>query len=119
MPTNLTTEVIEQSTAAITITFEDTAGNAFQPDTLTWTLTDELGVVINDREEVEFAVMAESMTVILSGDDLQIQDREQADETCTRKVTFQGTYDSDLSEDLLPFVDECTFTLRNLIYVTT
>ena len=117
MTTNLTTEVIEESTAAITITFTDTAGNAFVPDTLKWTLTDDLGVVINEREQVVIAAMASSITIVLSGDDLQIQDREAADETVTRKVTFEGTYDSELSEDLLPFTDECTFTLRNLIYL--
>jgi hypothetical protein len=115
MTTELTTHAKEKSTYIITAAFTDENGDAVAPTTLTWTLTDEAGAVINSRENVAVAGPASSEDIVLSGDDLALQSGET-----TRGVwifTVEGTYDSDAGSDL-PLNDEIRFIVDGLIAVS-
>lgn len=107
---------IEESTAKITIAFTDEDGNAATPSAITWTLTDENGTIINDREDVAVAVPASSIDVALSGDDLAMQSGETGD-SVFRIFTAEWTYSSDLGAGL-PGKDSLKFPLVNLVAVT-
>ena len=116
--TTLQDEAIEKSTFGIQGDFTDEDGDAVTPneDTVKWTLTDDDGTVINDREQE--AVASDSTVVItLSGDDLALYETEQESVTVYRYFLVEYEFDSDLGTDL-PGKDECRFTVRNLKYVT-
>lgn len=114
--TVLTTDIVEKSTAIITASFEDEDGIAVTPDTLTWTLTDVDGTVINSKEDEELTP-ATSVDIVLSGDDLAFQSAESGKKRVTRKLLVEGAYTSDAGAGL-PIKDEVQFTIRNLTAVT-
>jgi hypothetical protein len=115
MPTILTDSTIcEKSTAVITVSFSDEDGNAVAPDSMTWTLTDRNGNVINSRQDVVLSSPTSTEVIVLSGDDLQIVD---SDDDGVRILTFEGTYTSALGSGL-PLVDACSFVVENLKAVT-
>lgn len=88
--TKLTTTPAEKSTALITVSgFTDETGAAVIPGTVTWTLTDIAGAVINSRENVS-ATAGGTVTILLSGNDLAINGNGLG-----RIVTIATTYDSD------------------------
>jgi hypothetical protein len=105
---------VEQSTFAIDLSFTDEDDSAVEPDTVLWTLTDEEGNVINDRED-ESETPGSTMTVLLSGDDLAFQAGESGD-SVWRILTIEATYTSDLGAGLL-LKDSLKFPLRNLVAV--
>lgn len=111
MPTVLTTNAIEQSTYIITASFTDEDGSDVTPKTLTWTLTDEAGNVINSRQDVALTPNT-SVEIVLSGDDLVVSTYGTK-----RIVTVEGTYDSDAGTDL-PLRDQVRFTIDNLVAVS-
>jgi len=122
MPSVLTTTANEKSTAAITVSFTDENGDAVTPKTANWTLTDLDGNVINGKEQEDISSLDTSVTVVLSGNDLQIGGSETL--TTVNDVSFlyriftvEATYDSDLGSDL-PLKESCKFKLYNLEYVT-
>lgn len=94
--TTLTISPAEEGTAIVTASFTDENGAAEIPNagTLTWTLTDRHGRVINDREDVAIASAA-SVVVILTGDDLAI-----GEYGLNRVITFEGLYNSTLGNNL-------------------
>lgn len=108
---------IEESTGKITIAFTDEDDNAVIPSTITWTLTDESGTIINEREDIAVAVPASTINIGLSGDDLAFQSGESGD-SVFRIFTIEWTYTSvDLGSDL-PGKDSLKFPLVNLVAVT-
>jgi hypothetical protein len=111
MPTVLSTKAIDKSTYVVTATFTDEDDNAVAPQTLTWTLTDESGTVINSREDVDVSSPGTSEDFVLSGDDLAVADGS------TRLLTIEATYNSDAGSDL-PIRDQVRFTIEDLTAVT-
>lgn len=109
MPSNLTVNPNEESTLAVTATFTDEASQEIMPVTLSWKLTDEDGNVINSRSSVSITP-ATSVTVVLSGDDLALQNSSDEGH---RAILFIGTYDSSLGNGL-PLNDEARFIIENL-----
>jgi hypothetical protein len=110
MPITIKTPVaIEKGTYVVDITFEDENGNAIAPNTLTWTLTDLAGAVVNSRSGVVVSVMATTITVVLSGNDLALT----ADSNQQRIFTAEGTYDS-INGTNLPIKDQLIFSIQNL-----
>jgi len=105
----LSDSAIEESTFIVIVTFTDEDGVATVPKTLTWTLTDVNGTVINDKEDEVVSVPAAVSNIVLSGDDLAISGVRSV----SRIFTVEGTYDSSLGEDL-PFVESIRFTIKNL-----
>lgn len=115
MPTILTKKAHEEGTYVITADFYDDLGVAVAPDTLTWTLTDEAGTIINSRSDVSVSTPTSSEDIVLSGDDLALQTGESGD--TMRIVTIEATYDSTTGLDL-PLKDTATFYIKDFKVVT-
>lgn len=111
--TILTTEAMEEGSYFVAVAFTDEDGAAVTPNegTIYWTLTDNDGTVINDRDYVAEA-SAGSITIELAGADLAIQTGETA-ALVRRRITIEWEYDSDLGADK-PAKSEVIFLLRNL-----
>lgn len=114
MPATLTTRAIERSTFIVTAAFTDKAGAAVVPDSIKWTLTDEVGRVINSRSDVAIAIPASSVDIVLHGADLALRD---ATDMGGRVLTVEVVYDSTEGNDL-PLKDEARFRIAPLVKVT-
>ena len=106
--TKITTTAPERGTFGILCTFTDEDGDALTPDTLTWTLTDVDGLVVNSRQDIEVSSISSATTIVLSGADLAVTDA--SDRGRKRRFAIEGTYDSDLGNDM-PLTGECEFTI--------
>lgn len=111
--TTLTTEAIEEGSYFITVSFYNEDDDAVTPNaaTIFWTLVDDNGSVINDRD-YEAETSGTSITIELGEDDLAIQSWETVS-IVQRHLIIQWEYDSDLGNDKLAKA-VCTFPLRNL-----
>jgi len=107
MPGAIKETATEQSSFKVTADFYDESGNDVAPATMTWTLTDEDGSVVNSREDVNIASPSSSESILLSGDDLAVDGNDPV----KRIVTFEGTYDSVEFGAGLPLIDQSTFTI--------
>jgi hypothetical protein len=105
----LSTNAVDGSTYIITATFTDEDGNSVTPNTLTWSLRNGAGNIVNEREDVSVTPAA-SVEVVLSGDDLLYSDGH------ARYFTLSGTYDSDAGTGL-PLRAEAYFLIDNLVGV--
>ena len=112
----LTLEAGEEGTYIINVAFEDEDGTAVAPVSMTWTLTDLGGTIINSREDVPVSTPTASEDIVLSGDDLALQAGETTEEKVHRKFTVSGTYDSSLGAGL-PWHSEVVFPIRALLKV--
>lgn len=110
MPTKLTVDANEESTYVISAAFADEDGDSVVPSSITWTLTDASGNVINEREDVSVTPAA-TVNIVLSGDDLVIGTNGGS-----RRVTIRATYNSSLGTGL-PLKDECLFNISDLLNV--
>jgi hypothetical protein len=87
-------------------------GAAIAPKTLTWTLLNKPGDIINDREDEVVASPTASEDVVLSGADLALISGETASKVI-RVFIVEGTYDCDLTGGELPLKARIYFTLEN------
>lgn len=115
MPVTLETHAKEESTYVITANFTDEEGDAVVPKTITWTLSNTAGVVINNREDESIVTPAAELDIALSGDDLQILPGEA--NQGVRTLTVKATYDSDLGNDL-PLNGSVRFIVDNLLMIS-
>ncbi len=111
MPGSIKETAIEGSSFKVTAVFYDESGNAVAPDTMTWTLTDEDGSVVNEREDIAITDPSSTESILLQGDDLVVDGNDPVE----RIVTFEGTYTSADFGAGLPLVDESRFTLIPII----
>lgn len=88
MATALTVTPVDRGVIVVTMAFTDAGGTATVPNSITWTLTDRYGTVINEREDVTVATPAASVSVTLSGDDLDHNDG------AFRRFIVDAEYDS-------------------------
>ena len=112
MTTNLKTAVEKSSYFPIVSFFDEDVATE-DVKTLTWTLTDIFGNIINGRDAVVVANPSSVETVVLSDGDLAVfgdNDRLQ------RLITFEATYDSDLGNDL-PLKGVGEFTIIPLVAI--
>ena len=107
MPGVMKETATEGSSFKVTATFYDESGNAVAPDTLTWTLTDEDGSIINGRDAVVITTPSSTENILLEGDDLAVDGNDPVQ----RIVTFVGTYTSAEFGASKPLVDQSTFTV--------
>jgi hypothetical protein len=115
MPTTITLpKAIENGTMVIIVSFTNENNQPIPPKTMTWTLTDMVGNIINSRHTIPFGVMSTTLTAVLSASDLALTTTHDA----KRVFTIEGTYDSDYGTNL-PFNDQATFTIQNLIHIVT
>lgn len=105
MITILPNTVNEKSTIAITATFPAA------PKTLTWSLTDTSGTVINSRSAVSVSNPGATVQVVLSGSDLAMSSAALSQEY--RDISFSGVYDSALGNNL-PITGAARFKIVNL-----
>lgn len=113
MPEYLSSKAVEESTFAIISAFTDSAGNDVIPNTLTWSLADRDGTIINAREDVSIVTPAASVTVVLSGDDLALADPDNP----MRVFLIQGDYDDPALGAGKPIKDEAIFEIENLTII--
>lgn len=109
----LENNAVEKSTYVIHLDFKDENGSAVTPGTLTWTLTDSKGRVINSRENVAVSVPSSSEDVVLYGNDLALSQNDNRLRVFTVYATWSGTYGSSL-----PLRNECEFLIESLIKVS-
>jgi len=114
MATELSVIAVEKSTYIVTAVFKDENGDLVIPLTVTWTLTDEDGTVINEREDA-VETPASTVNIVLTGDDLQFISSESGG--ATRVVTVKATYDSTYGSGL-HLKKAATFMIEDLIAVS-
>ena len=100
--------VLERSTLALVASFRDENGELITPSIITWSLTDGDGNIVNSRAD-ESASPANTIAIVLSGDDLAMT----AGDDGRRQVVIRATYDGDLGDDL-PITGMIEFTVRNV-----
>ena len=108
----------ELSTYVIVVSFTDEEGDPVVPNTILWSLIDRIGNIINERDEEEILTPAAEVSIVLSGDDLQILAHEQLKSAVVRKLVVQAEYDSTLGADL-PIKEVAQFTITNFPLVAT
>jgi len=97
----------ENGVALMTLTFQDTSGTIFVPVTSYWQLMKPNGAIVNNRT---FDLNSFSgTTVVLSGNDLKMDDTGDV----KRIFAVQGTFNSSIGSGL-PFTAEFAFNVRNL-----
>lgn len=111
MATLLNKTAIEKSTFAVVASFTDEAGDPVTPDSITWTLCDPDGNPINNRQDVPVAAPADTVTIVLSGADLQILDSSNDSEI--RHLEISAVVDTSLGNDL-PLKESAIFKVLNL-----
>jgi hypothetical protein len=110
MPTQLTSYAVEKSTFAVVCAFTDENSVAVVPDSVTWSLVDDAGTVINSLTDQSESPAA-TVTIVLSGDDLQLLDQDNASEQ--RYLEISAVIDTDLGSNL-PLKDRAEFKVINL-----
>ena len=111
--TRLSEYAREEGTYGVELTFTDEDGDALTPDTLTWSLSQTDGTIVNSRSGVVLTP-ASTVTITLTGSDLETFGE---DDNRLRRVTIIGTYTSDLGSGV-PLSAECEFVVCDLVGVT-
>jgi len=109
----------EEGTYPVVFTFKDSLRQVIEASavpTCSWWLSDMTGTIINLRSEIAVSEITNPLSIVLSGDDLQILDKDMGYEE--RLVTLKGTYNSDLG-NALPFTYAVSFTLLNNLIVAS
>lgn len=89
---------------ALSVSYESAGVEvAFVPKTASWSLYDINEVIVNGKEDEPISSLAASITIVLSGLDLDASVNDEL-----RRLVVKGTYDSALGTDL-PFVKEVQF----------
>lgn len=96
----------------IACTDDGAADAAIAPKTLTWTLLNQSGDIINTKEDEAISSPTSSENVVLSNADLALISGETASKV-TRVFIVEGTYDCDLTGGELPLKARSYFTLEN------
>ena len=104
MAINLTTKAKDRSTYIVTIDFLDETDTPVVPKSATWTLSNETGDIVNDREGETFDPLAASVDLALSGLDTAYALGR------ARYLKVHAVYDSVVENDL-PIIEEAIFEI--------
>ena len=96
MATNLELQAKEEATYIVVASFTDENGVAVVPSAITWSLYDDRGQVINNRENVSIATPAATVNIVLTGDDLAV-----GTDGTYRQIAVRWTYNSSLGSGLV------------------
>ena len=113
MPITVTEHAREESTFPLTVAFTYTSGTVsvgFVPNTVLWSLKDKDGTTINNRSNVS-ATAGSSVNIVLQGDDLAITGTVRK----IVKLLLEGTYNSTTFGNNLPYTEEATIIIDNLV----
>ncbi len=114
MATALELKATEESTYVLNIAFEDEDDVPIIPNSATWTLTDDLGNIVNSRDAEVIPSLAASKDVVLTALDLELATTLHGNH---RVFLVEYIYDSTLQNDLAA-KSEATFDIENLTKVT-
>ena len=98
----------ESSTYVVDIDFFDEDGAPVVPDSASWTLSTLIGEIINNKQDVSIVALAESVTIVLLGDDLPYTGDQESIE-----LTIESTYTSSLGSGL-PCNKACRIVIDGL-----
>lgn len=112
----LSGKATEKSSIGIKFTFTKEDGTYPTIETMSWTLTDMDGTIINSREDVSVTSPTAEQTIVLSGDDLALSDQTNSYEW--RVLTIEATYDPEDGGDNLPIRESARFIVSNLVAIT-
>lgn len=101
----------EESTFIVTVAFFDTDQAAVAPKLAQWTLKDEDGAIVNNREAVLIDSPGTTVIIVLTGDDLVLPDPLKP----TRYLLIEAVYDSVLYGNDLNLREEGRFQISNLV----
>lgn len=101
---------IEESTFVVTAHFTDEDGAQVVPETIVWSLSNDKGKIINNREDIS-VTPASTINIVLTGADLAIGNDGQI-----REVAVEATYNSTRGTGL-HLKGRCTFNIENLAAV--
>ncbi len=102
----------ERSTFVVSLSFEDENGISIIPDSLTWSLFDKEGGVINSRLNVVINTPTEITDIFLNGDDLQLSNSE-SELRVKRFLVAEAIYTA-TNGNPYPIKDEIIFFIENL-----
>ena len=102
---------MEGGSAVLCISFKDDNKSPIVPLTLSWTLCDALGGIINNRQDEVVDTPASVTKILVYGDDLKLTD---AEDDGFRLVLLDGTYDSSLG-DGIPLKDQFGFYIERRV----
>ncbi len=103
----------EESSYTIIATITNEDGDAVTPDSITWSLRDRWGNIINSRSAISIGSPASANNITLSGDDLSLS--VVAD--TKRILTLKAVYDSSYGQNL-PLNAEVEFLVSDLIGIS-
>ena len=106
-PFPLDTKAVRGSSYIINIVPKDEDGTAITPDSISYTLTDSVGTVINSLSDVSLTP-ADDIDLLLSGDDLEFETGEEGAYEVVRIITVTYQYDSAIQSNV-PGIDSATF----------
>jgi len=92
----VSTYLQEGNASVWTVSFTDENGLPMTPQTIVWNLSDDKGNIINWRHDVPIAVPAQSVTIVLTGEDTM---RLTFDDDM-RCLKVSGTYNSSNGQGL-------------------
>ena len=107
MSVALSMKVPDKSTCVVSASFFDSAGNPATPTSLTWTMTNGAGSVVNGRSAVLVAAPSTSVDIVLGADDTDHEDGER------RIIVFDAIYNSTEGNDL-PLRGAASFRIEDL-----
>ena len=114
MPIKILKKAVEGSTFTLVVEFNEVTPDEINPivpnSGLKWTLRDKNGGIINEKVNVPIDPPAQSIMIVLFGDDL----KTFLGKTTRRYVTVEGTYNG-VSGNNLPLIEECSFQIDNLV----
>ena len=111
----ISTVAEEKGTISFYVAFTDEDGQGVTPNSITYTLTDADGTVINSLED-ESVTPDEGVYITLSGDDLALQTGETA-RLVARHLLVEAVVDTNRGSNL-PIKREAHFVIENLTAVT-
>jgi len=100
----------DRSTKVVTVAFKDEDENAVVPTSAVWTLTNELGAVVNSRQQIEITPLAESVDIILTNDDLAWEAGQ------SRHLIIEAVYNG--IQVGLTLTGETDFAINDLQFIT-
>lgn len=105
-------KVTEESSLIISVSFDDGQSSPADvtPTSITWTLTDGDGTIVNSRDQVAVATPAATIYIALSGDDLAVT---PGSESFDRYLLVEGTYTSFVGP--LPFRRQAVFEISEIV----
>lgn len=104
----------EEGAGGVRVNFTDTNGTAVAPNTLTWSLLDPNGNILNSREDVTITPAA-SVVIILTGDDLAFLAGESGN--ALRFLLLKGTYHSSTLGNDVPLRAQCGLYISDFVGV--